>query len=365
MPETAERLCLAWLACADSLGLKAREKLLSQFPSAQALFERFPASAQEIVGAKAFEELAELRRKGLDKLDSALTKAKIRLAVPGDDFFPSPLTDIPDSPALLFFQGTLVKNEPRAVSLVGSRRETRYGREQAFKIARGLAAKGVTVVSGLARGIDTAAHLGALDAGGRTIAILGSGLLNIYPKENEALAERILGNGGALVSEFAPTAEPLAYRFPIRNRLVSGMSQGVLLVEAREKSGTLITVGHALTQGREVFALPGNVDAPGSEVPLRLLREGARLVTCAEDIMMDLGWQQATAPQASPAPPPPDLTNGQRRLYDALCHEQADFNELLKLMDVPAAQLNVLLTEMELLGLIEALPGKTFQLIRQ
>ena len=360
MPESVERLCLAWLACADSLGMKARQNLMEAFPSAQALFERFPSKVREIAGVKAYDELAELRRKGLEKLDSALSRGQIGLAVPGDDFYPSRLLDIPDSPPLLFFRGSLNRDEPRAVSIVGSRRETRYGREQAFRIARGLAANGVTVVSGLARGIDTAAHLGALDAGGRTIAVLGSGIKNIYPDENQALAERIIEKGGALISEFAPVAEPLAYRFPIRNRLVSGLSQGVLLVEAREKSGTLITIGHALTQGREVFALPGNVDAPGSEVPLRLLREGARLVTSAEDIMADLGFQQSAETGIAPNAPL-DLTNEQRRLYDALCHEPLDFNELMALLEVPATQLNVLLTELELLGLIEALPGKTFK----
>ncbi len=174
------------------------------------------------------------------------------------------------------------------------------------------------------------------------------------------MAEQIIATGGALVSEFAPKAEPLAYYFPIRNRLVSGFSHGVLLVEAREKSGTLITVGHALIQGREVFALPGPVDQPGSAVPHRMLREGARLITCAEDILEDMGWAQSSqGVQTSFVLP--DLTNEERRLYDALCDEQKQFNELMRDLGMQAQELNVLLTTLEMKNLIDSMPGRMFK----
>lgn len=363
MPESVEHLCQAWLSCSESLGMKPRARLMELYGSAEAFFKAFSASAAEIVGPKACQELAGLKDKGLDKLELALRRSGIRLAIPGDACYPELLTQIPDPPPLLFFRGTLLREEPRAIAIVGSRRETRYGREQAHAIAQELAKNGVAVISGLARGIDTAAHQGALDAGGRTLAILGSGIKQVYPGENAGLAEKLIEKGGALISEFAPNAEPLAYRFPQRNRLVSGLSHGVLLVEAREKSGTLITVGHALTQGREVFAMPGPVDAPGSAVPHRLLREGARLATCAQDILEDMGWSEAQA--GIPADiPPPDLTNEQRRLYDALCVEPLDFNGLLERLDLPAQQLNVLLTTLEMEGLIESLPGRMFRLSR-
>ena len=360
MAERLELLCQAWLSCGESLGYKARLALKERFPSAAELFRQFPASVRDITGDKAYHELAALRDKGLDKLEEALRRADIRLSVPGDGVFPELLTRIEDPPELLFYQGVLKADETRAIAMVGSRRETRYGREQAFAIARDLAAQGVTIVSGLARGIDTAAHLGALEAGGRTIAILGSGLKNIYPQENAALAERIIKSGGALISEFAPKAEPLAYRFPVRNRLVSGLSHGVLLGDAREKSGTLITVGHALAQGREVFALPGPVDAPGSAVPHRLLREGAGLVTCANDLLEDLGWG-STETLVKTELPLHNLTNDQRRLYDALCLEPLDFGELSERLSLPAQQLNVLLTTLEMDGLVETLPGRRFK----
>lgn len=362
MPEDGLRLYEAWLSCADSLGMKARERLMELYPDIAQLYQDFPAKVQEVAGLKAYRELAALREQGMDKLRLALDRSGIRLAVPGDGSFPQRLAAIQDAPPLLFYRGILAGDEKRAIAIVGSRRETRYGREQAFRFAYDLAQAGVTIVSGLARGIDTAAHLGALEAGGRTIAILGSGIKRVYPSENEALAERIVENGGAIISEFAPNAEPLAYRFPVRNRLVSGLSQGVLLVEAREKSGTLITVGHALLQGREVFAMPGPVDAPGSAVPHRLLREGANLATCAMDILEDLAWAGSFKQEEIPLPPP-DLTNDQRRLYDSLSLEPMDFNELLAVMEVPAPQLNVLLTTLEMGGYIEALPGRVFKVI--
>lgn len=360
MPEFEEQLYQAWLSCSDSLGEKARAQLMEKYHSAKAMYAQFSGVAMTLAGQKAYQELAALWDMGIEKLEKALEKDSISLAIPGDECYPEQLEQIPDPPPLLFYRGRLSKTMPRAIAIVGSRRETRYGREQAFQIARDLASQGVVIISGLARGIDTAAHKGALAAGGQTLAILGSGIKRIYPRENEELAAQIIAGGGAIISEFAPKAEPLAYRFPIRNRLVSGFSHGVLLVEAREKSGTLITVGHALIQGREVFALPGPVDAPGSAVPHRMLREGARLVTSAGDILEDMGWG-LSSPGEQTSFVLPDLTNEERRLYDALCNEHKQFNELMQELDMPAQQLNVLLTTMEMKNLIDSLPGRMFK----
>ncbi len=350
----------AWLSCAQSLSLAQRENLKAAYPDTQVYFDQFPVKSQDLIGQKAYSELSALRALGLQKLQEALNRSNILLALPGGKHYPEKLMSLVDRPALLFYQGEMFKSEEKAIAMVGSRRETRYGREQAFAIARDLAKQGVTIISGLARGIDTAAHLGALEGGGRTIAILGSGIKNIYPKENEDLARNIIGAGGALVSEFAPTAEPLAFRFPIRNRLVSGMADGVLLIEAREKSGTLITVGHALSQGREVFALPGPVDAPGSAVPNKMLREGARLITCACDLLLDMGWASQTIEKQTSFLPP-DLTNKERRLYDSLCHEPQDFAALMADQGLSSQELLVLLTGLEMKDLITTLPGRMFK----
>lgn len=353
-------LSQVWLASSPNLGYKAKHRILDHYGGAEQAFDRFDPHARSLAGDKAYQELAKIRLMGLDKIAAALKRIEASVCIAGDESFPDILRDIPDPPDLLFYQGVLNRDFGRAVAIVGSRRETRYGREQAHKIARELSENGIKVVSGLARGIDTAAHLGALEGGGHTVAVLGSGINNIYPTENKELAARIIASGGAVISEFAPNADPFAFHFPFRNRLVSGLCQATLLVEAREKSGTLITVGHALSQGREVFALPGPVDAPGSVVPHRMLREGAGLVTCARDLMEDMGWTVRELAEQTQFPLP-DLTNDQRRLYDALCVEPLDFNELQALLDLSTQELNVLLTTLEMHGLIQTLPGRTFK----
>ena len=357
-------LCRVWLASSPSLGFKARQRLYEAYGSAEAIFDGFSWEVSTLAGEKAFQELEKMRGMGLEKLALALVRIGASVCVPGDEAFPEILNDIIDPPDLLFYKGTLRRDFGRAIAMVGSRRETRYGREQTRKIAMGLAENGVTVVSGLARGIDTVAHQGALEGGGRTVAVLGSGINNIYPPENKALAERIVAEGGAVISEFAPNAEPMAFHFPFRNRLVSGLCQGVMLIEAREKSGTLITVGHALAQGREVFALPGQVDMPGSMVPHRMLREGARLATSYSDILEDMGWQVSAASPEQPAFTLPDLTNEQKQIYDALCNESLGFQELLDRLPIPASELNAQITMLELTGLVETLPGRQFRRVK-
>lgn len=364
MVNDLERMYILWLALSGSLTWQARQRLMEAEGGAAAAYTVQDLTALGIP-AKAAQELAALRRDGLDRLHARLYELGIAHAQQGEEGYPGKLAHIIDPPHVLFYKGTLATAQERAVAVVGSRRETRYGREQAFRIARELAQSGVTVVSGLARGVDTAAHKGALEGGGRTIAVLGSGLNNLYPPENKELAQEIVARGGAVVSELPPTSEPMAFHFPVRNRIISGLSDAVLLVEAREKSGTWITVGHALAQGREVFALPGPVDAPGSALPHKLIREGARLCTCAKDIMEDMGWLNASQHIGEQLSfDTSGLTDGQRAIYDALCAESQSFDELLAVTKLPVSDLNTQLTLLELDGLVETLPGRLFRLIR-
>ena len=217
-----------------------------------------------------------------------LRTRRIEVVHPGHRSYPNLLAEISGRPSILFVRGQLAPADENAVAIVGTRRTTPYGRQAAEQVASEIAQAGVTVVSGLARGIDTTAHRAALAAGGRTIAVLGSGVDVIYPAENRNLADQII-ESGAIISEFVPGTKPDAQNFPARNRIVSGMSLGTVIIEAPTRSGALITASFAADQGREVFVLPGNVYSPASEGTNALLRDGARIVRTGSDVLEDLG----------------------------------------------------------------------------
>jgi len=273
--------------------------------------------------------------------------------------FPARLKHIPYPPPFLFLKGTLEPGDDRALALVGTRTPSYYGLKACRHLARALAERGITVVSGLARGIDTAAHQGALEAGGRTLAVLGCGLDITYPPENHPLYEKIAGQG-VLISEFPLGTPPEARNFPIRNRLISGLSLGVVVVEAGVKSGAHITVHYALEQGREVFAVPGPIDSPTSVGPHRLIQQGAKLVQGVEDIWEELPGA-ATAEVSGPAPAPirPAVEDP---LLPYLGSEPMQLAELTQASGLPAAEVMSRLTLLELQGLVRELPGKCYVL---
>src|SRR5256885_8684558 len=234
--------------------------------------------------------------------------------------YPRPLREIHAPPIVLYVWGDIQERDHHAIGIIGARRTTHYGNESAKKLAYQLAYAGLTVISGLARGIDTAAHHGALAAKGRTIAIIGSGLAKLYPPENAALAEKIRSGNGAIVSEFSMDIEPDRQTFPMRNRIISGWSHGILVVEAGLNSGALITAAQALEQGRAVYAVPGHINAPSAMGSNRLIQQGAKLVMDASDILEDL---EILLPEAKPSPetaarPLPPLSDEERRVYDAI-----------------------------------------------
>ncbi len=363
---THEEQCRLWLQSAQSLSWRTREALLSYFGSAEQIFDRMGPNVQMMAGDKAYAELLQMKNAGPEALVDRLHRANAEIVFCGQAGYPALLGEIKDPPHALFIRGTPAKDEI-SVAIVGSRRDTRYGRSQAFSIARDLAAAGVTVVSGLARGIDTAAHEGALAGGGRTVAVLGNGIDRVYPEENTRLAQSIAEHGGAVVSEFPLGSEPLSHHFPIRNRIISGISAALLLIEGNAHSGTMITAGYAAEQGREVFALPGMVDVPGSIAPLRLLREGANLCTCARDILEDMRWlQKEPQPKAETANPqlPDDLNEAQRKIAALLEREEMRFEELTERTGLSPDQLSGELTMMELDGIVEARAGRAYALKR-
>jgi DNA processing protein len=276
--------------------------------------------------------------------------------------YPSLLSHIPAAPPVLYVKGTLEPEDSNAVAIVGTRKATAYGRRITGEIASDLAGAGVTVVSGLARGIDGCAHLGALQGGGRTIAVLASGADVIYPPEHRELSERIM-QSGALVSDYPPGTKPDAPNFPARNRLISGMSLATVVVEAPRRSGALITVDFAADQGREVMVVPGDVVSRTSEGSNRLLRDGARAVMSASDILEDLGLAPAVA--AEPVQETLPLTDEERRLVALVTSTPAHIDEIVVAANMSTSQGAALMTMLELKGIVQNAGSQHYVLARK
>lgn len=297
--------------------------------------------------------------KGFRQARDQVRQAGMQLLCWGDAAYPPLLRQIHGPPPVLFIQGNADLLRHPQLAVVGSRRASREGLRNARDLAADLAAAGVTVTSGLALGIDAAAHAGALEAGGRTLAVLGTGVDRLYPAQNRVLGERI-AREGALVSEMCPGAPPRASHFPRRNRIISGLSLGVLVVEAGLRSGSLITARLALEQGREVYAVPGSIRNPASRGCHRLLRQGASLVESVDDILGELNaWRDLhdPVPAVSPSAPPPDLPADQRRLLQLIEHQTCNTDELAELTGLSADSLLQALTLLEMEGLLVSVPG--------
>jgi len=276
--------------------------------------------------------------------------------------YPKSLREIHAPPIVLYVWGEIAERDQHAIGIIGARRTTHYGTESAKKLAYQLAYAGLTVVSGLARGIDTAAHQGALAAKGRTIAVIGSGLSKLYPPENRALAEKIRDGHGAVVSEFSMEIEPDRQTFPMRNRIISGWSHGILVVEAGLNSGALITAAQALEQGRSVYAVPGHINAPSAMGSNRLIQQGAKLVMDASDILDDL---QILLPGGRPLPQAavrelPPLSDEERRVFDAIEATETAIDRIAAGSGLPSASVSSALLQLELKRLVKQLPGKYF-----
>ena len=281
------------------------------------------------------------------------------LVTMADKNFPPLLLEIPDPPPYLYLAGALpdtVKN----IAMVGSRNATAYGLAATRKLSADLVNRGAVIVSGMALGIDTAAHAGALSARGKTVAVLGSGLQRIYPARNRQLFEKIVETGG-VISEFALTAGPEAHHFPRRNRIISGMSLGTVVVEATRRSGSLITARLAAEQNREVFAVPGSIQSFKSTGTHTLIKQGAKLVENARDVIEEFPRFFSAAPEIRPsAPMPPELAGDEKMIFEALGAYPVHIDDLARQTKMDAGRLSSLLMQMELTGLISQTPGKMF-----
>lgn len=320
------------------------------------------------VGPVVVERLTAARRRdGLAAAEEARAAARgIRIVTPADADYPDPLRSLHDPPLALYLKGAWQREDRKSVALVGSRQTTTYGRTVAVRLAADLVRAGFTVVSGLARGIDTCAHRGALEAGGRTLAVLGGGLHDIYPPENRELAEAV-AQSGALMTEFPIGREPDKTTFPYRNRVVSGLSQAVVVVEASSTSGALITARFAADQGRSVLAVPGRIDNPLAQGPHELIRQGARLVEGIEDILDELGALfHGAAPTlrswGEKGDSVGDLTEEERRVLSLLTEEEPlDADTLARRSAMPPGSVSAALLTLEMKGRVRLLPGRVIE----
>jgi DNA processing protein len=294
---------------------------------------------------------------------TAVQKAGLELLTWDSPGYPRYLREIPNAPPVLYVHGGLVEQDQWAIGVVGTRRFTAYGRQITRDLVAGLVTNGLTIVSGLAKGIDSIAHKTAVEMGGRTIAVLGSGLDCVYPAENRALAAQIAAGRGAVISDYPLGTQPDAKNFPPRNRIISGLSLGVIVVEAGERSGALITAQFALEQNREVFAVPGNINSPASRGPHNLIKQGAKLVTGIEDILEELNLGQVAEKTAVQLALPE--TAEEALLLGQLSHQPQHVDDLSRAAGLPSALVSSALTMMELKGMVQQVGGMNYTLARE
>lgn len=365
------------LARADGVGAVGFSRLLEHFGTVDRVLGASVSELMQVngIGQKKAEQVFTSRTKFNVKKELDLAdKLSVWLLTLADDRYPTLLRRIYDPPAVLYIKGTLSKKDNLSAAIVGSRRCSLYGKEQSSRFAYMLGSAGFTICSGMARGIDTAAHRGALSTGARTIAVQGCGLANRFPRENDKLFEEIAENG-ACISEVPLEGEPLAENFPPRNRIIAGLSLGTIVVEAAMRSGALITAREALENNREVMAVPGKIDSPMSKGSNHLLKQGATLIESAEDVMNAFGaateqlkthvTQQAQRSEREVNMPlfsvsQLDLSNDEKCLYECLSKEPTHIEDIIETSKIGPGRVNAGLIALRLKGLIKQMPGNHF-----
>ncbi|MBX3047843.1 MAG: DNA-processing protein DprA [Anaerolineales bacterium] len=350
-----------WLALnrISGIGAVRFRALLDAFGSAAAAWAASPSELKAAgLSPAAVERLLEARSAAdLANLPAELEQHGLQALTWDEPGYPRKLRELEQAPPVLYVRGTLQPEDEWAVAIVGTRQVTAYGRQVAADLAAFLARNGLTVVSGLARGVDAVAHQAALEAGGRTLAVMAHGLERVYPPEHRKLAQEICGRG-ALLSDYAVGTPPDSANFPPRNRIISGLSLAVVVVEAGQRSGALITAGFAAEQGREVFAVPGNIHAPQSAGTNFLIQRGAHPLLRFEELLEVLNLEMMTAHQTAAAALPADPTEA--RLYTLLGKEPRHLNELGAQAGLPIEQVSATLALMELKGLVRQVGGMSY-----
>ena len=361
------REALVALNLVEGVGPLRVRQLLERFGDAPAILK---ASKQQLLQVRSIGEDTAGNISGWEKtVDLAGELKRIsdfggHVLTQADENYPALLREIYDPPIVLYVKGELTAKDKNAVAIVGSRMTTHYGIEVARKLAYQLAYVGVTVVSGGARGIDTAAHQGALSAKGRTVAVLGTGINLVFPPENNELFERIAANG-AVITQFPFNRSPDKQSFPIRNRIVAGMTLGTVVVEANLTSGALITANMAVEAGRQIFAVPGRIDSPRSKGCHELIKKGAKLCEGAEDILSEFEYlfpasNRPAAPNETGVLPALELSGHEQKVFDALTNEESTIDEVIRRSGLPSSAVSVALLGLEMKRVVKQLPGKLF-----
>ena len=355
-----------WIAInlVKGIGAVRLKALLETFGDARSAWEATPAELRTAgLSKKIVERFLDVRQK-VDPLVlwDEIAAEGIRVLTWNDANYPARLREIAQPPPILYLRGEIIEEDAWAVAIVGTRRVSSYGRQVTEEVATFLARNGVTVVSGLARGVDGIAHQAALNAGGRTFAVLGSGVNRIYPPEHRALAKQI-AQSGAVISDYAPDTPPEGSNFPPRNRIISGLSMATIVIEAGETSGALITANFALEQGREIFALPGNIFSPQSKGPNRLIQQGAHPLLEPQDILEVLDLTRVTEQRSARRILPADETEAQ--LLAALSHNPTHVDEVRAETGLAVEKVSSTLVMMELKGMVRHVGGMNYVVARE
>lgn len=359
-PALTERAYWVAMRLAEVSSSGRMRALLDHFGSMEAAWHADSVQLRRVLGNRERALATLIHKRGsidIGKVMDKLERDGVSVVTMIEDGYPRLLQEIAAPPPVLFYKGTFLETDAMAVAIVGTRRSTAYGREMATSIATGLARAGITVVSGLATGIDGHAHRAAIEGGGRTFAVLGSGIYDIYPREHGGLSRQIASQG-ALISDNLPDAKPDRWNFPARNRIISGLSLGVVVVEAPEKSGALITVDFAADQGRDVFAVPGPANASASAGCLRIIRDGARMVRSAEDVIEDLRLH--TDAQPVEVQQPLLLDDEQRLVLNVLTSQPQHIDEVVETSGMGLPVVSGALLTLELSQLVRNLGAQYY-----
>ena len=349
------------LALTPGVGPRMYQVLVTAFGTPAAVLASTPSHLLRVagVGPKTMQSIVEASV-DVEPVIEICQKHDISILLDGQSDYPRLLHEIPDPPGALFTAGKLLPQDTAAIAIVGTRHATHYGKKQARRLGAGLARAGMTIVSGLARGVDAEAHRGALEAGGRTIAVLASGVLNIYPAEHQQLAKEI-HKQGAVVSENPPLTVPKSGMFPQRNRIITGMSLGVVVIEAAARSGALISAWHAMDQNREVFAVPGRIDSRTSRGCHQLLREGAKLVEGPDDVLEELGPLVQPVPTKDGReirqPAELQLNVQEQRVLDAIDTEPTAMDPIVARSGLPIQRVLATISVLETRHLVRRVSG--------